>query len=190
MTAPAGSLAELLGRLAAALDERNARWYLFGAQAVIAHGHPRATADVDLTVRVADAEIAPLLAALAARGLTPRLTLDEAFIRRSRVLPLSDAQSGYLVDIVLAGSAFEDEFLKRARPTDMGGVVVPVIAVEDLIAVKLLAGRPRDLEDAQALLRVNASRLDQARLEDVVRRLDAALDTREVSERLAALKSR
>ena len=42
--------AELLADLAAVLRRRRVRWYLFGAQAVVVHGRPRLTDDVDVTV--------------------------------------------------------------------------------------------------------------------------------------------
>ena len=42
---------DLLEALAAVLD-RWGRWYLFGAQAVVAYGVPRFSADVDVTVQL------------------------------------------------------------------------------------------------------------------------------------------
>jgi len=42
----------LLRDLARVLREGGRRWYVFGAQAVIAHGLPRATADVDVTLKL------------------------------------------------------------------------------------------------------------------------------------------
>ena len=50
---PAGR--ELLAALAAVLN-RWGRWYLFGAQAVVAYGVPRLSADVDVTLRLAPDE--------------------------------------------------------------------------------------------------------------------------------------
>lgn len=42
-------VADLLAALAGALGELGVRWYLFGAQAVLIHGRPRLTDDVDVT---------------------------------------------------------------------------------------------------------------------------------------------
>ena len=49
------------------------------------------------------------------------------------------------VDVVLAASGLEDEFLSRARPMRIHDVEVPTIDREDLIVAKILAGRPKDL---------------------------------------------
>lgn len=42
-------------------------------------------------------------------------------------------------------------FLDRARALDLGGTAVPLIDLDDLIVAKILAGHPKDLDDAAAL---------------------------------------
>lgn len=46
---------ELLAAVRSVFDRLGVRWYLFGAQAVIAYGAPRLTADADVTVELGDA---------------------------------------------------------------------------------------------------------------------------------------
>ena len=79
------------------------------------------------------------------------------------------------LDVVLAGSGLEDEFLARARPVDIGGVIVPRIDVEDLIIAKVLAGREKDLEDARNLWRARGRDADLERIRRILRLLEAAL---------------
>ena len=50
---------------------------------------------------------------------------DPEFIRRTRVMPFVHSATGMPLDIVLAGSGLEDEFLERARAVDLGGTTVP-----------------------------------------------------------------
>jgi hypothetical protein len=45
------------------------------------------------------------------------------------------------LDIVLAGSGLEGEFLDRARLIDIGGARVPIIDAADLIVATILAAR-------------------------------------------------
>ena len=66
-------------------------------------------------------------------------------------MPFVHSATGMPLDIVLAGSGLEDEFLERARTVDLGGTAVPLIALQDLVIAKLLASRPQDLADAQSL---------------------------------------
>jgi predicted nucleotidyltransferase len=87
----------------------------------------------------------------------------------------------------LAGSSLEEEFLQRARIVDVGGVRVPVIAPEDLIVTKLLAGRPKDLEDARTVLIAQGNDLDVSRVHAVLRMIETALDRRDLEPQLDAL---
>jgi hypothetical protein len=83
--------------------------------------------------------------------------------------------SSIVSDIVLAGSGLEDEFLDRAREVDVGGTVVPLISLEDLIIAKVLAGRPKDVDDASNLWRLRGHELDAGRVRGTLRLLEEAL---------------
>ena len=54
------ALREALRALAAVLDGRGLRWFVFGAQAVAVRAAPRATQDVDVTVEIERSELAEL----------------------------------------------------------------------------------------------------------------------------------
>ena len=95
--------------------------------------------------------------------------------RRTRVLPFVHTATGMPLDIVLAGSGLEDEFLARARTVDLGGAVVPLLHPEDLVIAKVLAGRPKDIDDAIGLWRIHGETLDGGRVRDVLRLLEEAL---------------
>ena len=60
--------------------------------------------------------------------------------------------SGFPLDLVLASPGLDEEFLARARWLDLGGVEAPVVSVEDLVVMKVLAGRRKDLEDVRGVL--------------------------------------
>jgi hypothetical protein len=167
--------AELLSALSAALSELRARWYLFGAQAAMVWGRPRLTADIDVTVRQETEDPERLVRTLEARGFSLRVGDADDFIRRTRVFPFLHVASGLPLDIVLAGPGLEDLFLLRARPITMAGVVVPVISPEDLIATKILAGRPKDIEDVRGILRERLPDLDVALIRSTLEALEDAL---------------
>ena len=140
---PAAS--ELLRALAPVLA-RWGRWYVFGAQAVIIYGVPRLSADVDVTLALAPDAPERFAAEMQAAGFALRVD-DPEFVRRTRVMPFTHLPTLLPLDIVLAGSGLEDEFLDRAVPTDIGGTVVPLIDLGDLIIAKVLAGRPKDVDE-------------------------------------------
>jgi len=83
--------------------------------------------------------------------------------------------SGVPVDIVLGGPGPEQLFLGRARQHVIEGVPVPVASPEDMVAMKVLAGRPKDLDDALAILVANPA-LDAGLVRGTLEPLEAALD--------------
>lgn len=89
--------------------------------------------------------------------------------------PSSTSQSGLPLDIVLAGPGLEELFLERAVEVTVEGVTVPVISPEDLIVAKILAGRPKDLEDVRGILRERLSSLDIELIRSTLTLLEDAL---------------
>jgi hypothetical protein len=164
---------ELLAALARVLAAWGP-WYVFGAQAVVAYGVPRLSADVDVTIRLTPDTPSAFADAMRAGGFTLRVT-DPQFVERTRVMPFVHTATGMPVDVVLAGSGLEDMFLSRVRSLDIGGTIVPMLDIEDLVIAKVLAGRPKDIDDAQALWRVHGSRLNAGRIRSVLTELEGAL---------------
>lgn len=168
-------VADLLEDLDAALGTLGVRWYLFGAQAAILYGVARLTADVDVTVQVpADHPVPTWMPTLAAHRFEPRFA-DPAFLAQTRVLPLVHEPTGLPVDLVLAGPGLEEEFLERAGRVAVDDVLVPVVDVSDLVVLKVLAARAKDLEDVATLLRVQRERIDDVRVRHVLAMLETAL---------------
>ena len=164
------ALGDTLAALAKVLDEREIGWYVFGAQAVAVRGAPRATQDLDITVAVPHSALADLLDALRAAGLTLRYPdqFDE-LLAAGCVVPLIHG-SGMEVDLVVAGSGLEMLALQRAERVMIEQTSVPVAHATDLVVMKVLAGRGKDLDDVRALLAGGA--LGQS---DLVSRLDEAV---------------
>lgn len=171
----APGLADLLGALAGVLPAWAQRWYLFGAQAVQVWGTPRLTGDVDVTAELRGGDTASFVAAMREAGFDLRVRDIARFVKRTRVFPFVHRDSNIPVDVVLAGPGLEEEFLKRAIRVDIGGTVLPVISPEDLIVTKLLAGRPKDIEDVHGILRERVGRLDLKRIRRTLARLGEAV---------------
>ncbi len=164
---------ELLSALTTVLA-RWGRWYLFGAQAVTAYGVPRLSADVDVTLQLVPDDPEAFARDMAAAGFAIRVD-DLDFVRRTRVMPFVHVATAMPLDVVLAGSGLEEEFLDRARIMNLGGVTVPLLDAEDLVIAKVLAGRPKDIEDARNLWQLHGHELNAGRILAVLRQLDEAL---------------
>lgn len=180
-------VADLLADLGRAFAVAGIDWYLFGAQAAICYGVARLTADVDVTARVPQAAESEWITTVASHGFDRRFA-DARFARLSRVIPMVHRATGLPVDIVLAGPGLEEQFLSRAVTQRIDDVDVPVIDVSDLIVLKVLAGRPKDLDDLATLIHINDSRLDHARVRAVLRDLEQALGQSDLLPTFEAVK--
>ena len=168
--------ADVLSSLSRALQALGVRWFLFGAQAAIVYGAERLTNDVDVTVDAGDLPTAALVAHLARAGFELRVRDVNGFVRRTRVVPFRHTASGIDVDLVLAGPGPEELFFQRARRRRIEGVSVPVVSADDLVVMKVLAGRPKDLEDVVEVLAAQGSAFRHARARQTLAALESALD--------------
>jgi len=168
--------ADLLRALAPVLRRFGDRWYVFGAQAAIVWGRPRLTGDVDVTVFLEPDAPKDFVAAMAEVGFLLRVTDVDRFVERTRVLPFLHRETSLALDVVLGGPGPEEEFARHTRHVDLGGVSVPVLAPEELVVTKILAGRPKDLEDVRGVLVAQAEAFDVERTRELLQMLEAALD--------------
>lgn len=182
-------VAEVLAALSRVAARRRLRWYLFGAQAVALYGVERTSADVDVTVELPAKQSAAFARDMARAGFELRVADADEFVARTRVLPFEHRATRWPLDVVLAGPGLEEAFLAAARPIDVAGTLVPVLAPEDLIATKILAGRPKDLEDVRGILAQPSLAIDLVQLRATLRSIEDALDQRDlrpVLERILA----
>ncbi|WP_447603566.1 nucleotidyltransferase [Nitrospira sp. Nam80] len=64
------------------------------------------------------------------------------------------------MDIIYASDQHEREVLNRAQQTTLLGVSFPVVSAEDLMLLKLKAGRPTDFDDVISVVRNPRRQLD------------------------------
>ncbi|OIP37943.1 MAG: hypothetical protein AUK47_12835 [Deltaproteobacteria bacterium CG2_30_63_29] len=176
------ALGDTLQALADVFDRRGLRWVVFGAQAVTVRGAPRATQDVDVSLEVERSELGAVVSELQVAGLHHRYPeLADELLESGAVLPLLHT-SGMEVDLVLAGSGLEALALSRAERMLLDGISVPVAQATDLVVMKVLAGRGKDLDDVRALL--GSGDVDVAEARDLLGQLEQALDQSDLLPRL------
>ena len=162
---------------------------VIGGVAASILGRPRFTRDIDVVVIVEEEEWAEFLSSGSSFGFQPRRSDALEFARKTRVLWVRHEQSGIDVDVSFGSLPFEKELIARAVLMDVGGARAPLPTVEDLIILKAVAHRSRDLVDIESLVEVN-TRLDVARIVRWVKDFASALEMPELLSDLEALLNR
>jgi hypothetical protein len=131
------------------LTAQKAEFLLVGGQAVIAHGYPRLTKDLDLWVRPTADNGQRVLAALREFGAPVALTAKQFENPRTMIVLGRDP---FRVDILTAvvGLEFEASWSRRTTVV-LEGTELPVVSKADLITSKRASGRLQDLADIEAL---------------------------------------
>lgn len=145
-------LDDALAALASALRGARGSWMVIGGIAVIARGVRRMTTDIDVVVLGDAVGTSKLLRILARHAVRPRIDDAEAFAERNLVLLLRHTPSGVDLDLSLGWTEFERDAIALSTETAFGRASYPMARAEDLVVFKALAARPKDIEDAAALL--------------------------------------
>ena len=136
-----------------------------GGVAVVLHGHPRFTADLDLVVELTASNASAAIAALQALGYRPRAPVraedfaDEdirASWREDKGLTVfslwSPSYPGTEVDLFVEEPFdFGEAWSRRLDALLDDGTTVHVVGIDDLRALKASVGRPKDMDDIAQL---------------------------------------
>ncbi len=148
-----------------ALDVASIRYLVVGGVAVVIHGHPRFTADLDLVLDLAPSNALAAIEALEALGYRPRAPVpardfaDEQTReswRRDKGLMVfslwSPSHPGTEVDLFVEEPFdFDAAWTRRLDAILADGTTVRVAGLDDLRHLKRNAGRPKDLDDLDKL---------------------------------------
>ena len=155
---------------------------VIGGLALAAWKHIRATQDVDLLLAVRRGGVDSILEKLRDAGLRAKRKPPVTHLGQLDVVQLlyepPEAFVEMQVDLLLADSEYHLTALARRCSVKLPtcDLDIAVLACEDMVLHKLLAGRMIDLADAAALLRLNRESLDNEYLIQWARNLGVAED--------------
>ena len=148
-------LKRLIEKLATILEQHKIPYMIIGGQAVLLYGEPRLTKDIDITLGVGPEYLEKLL--LISKELRLKVLVNDVqeFVNQTFVLPVLEVKSGFRVDFIFSVSIYEKTALKRVSYVKIGKSKVRFTSIEDLIIHKIIAGRPRDIEDIKNVILIN-----------------------------------
>lgn len=152
-----------IARLFETLARHRVEYLVVGGVAVQVHGHRRTTKDLDIMPAPGPENAARLAAALEELGARPLEgagvaeipTADPDRLALAAVVPPLVTVHGELHLLKEPkGAAAWEQMRQRALVVDLDGTEVAIVGLDDLIRMKLAAGRPADLDDVAVLTAV------------------------------------
>jgi hypothetical protein len=161
------------------LEQFDNQGVMIGGIAASLLGTPRFTADLDVVFLLGFEDLPRLLEKARALGIEPRIADPIGFARKSRVLLLRHISSSIDIDLSLGVLPFEIEMVARSKLLEIGALKLRLPTPEDLIIMKAVAHRPKDLADIQAIIASHPD-LDRDRIRFWVEQFGEALNLPEL----------
>ena len=148
------------------LHKKKAKYALVGGIAVNLHGYIRATADLDMLIEMSDDNIAKIVTILKKEGYKVKQPVDPMsfadkktrldWIKHKHMKAFNFYKENEFkeVDIVIASSVPYDKVKKNIKRIKVGKTTLLVIGIDDLIKMKVRAGREVDKMDVVMLKKI------------------------------------
>jgi hypothetical protein len=150
-------LTSTLDLLIALMERMSVTYALMGGLAVRAYSIPRATLDIDVTLSLDRERLSELYSALEQQEYAVPEPYTSGWVDEVKGMHLVKLRryiGGHSIDVdlFLAESPYQHELLRRRRLADVEARQLWIAAPEDLVLLKLVSGRPRDLIDVGDVL--------------------------------------
>ena len=143
-------LPELAAAISAKLFKSKIRHAVSGAVAMATYGVVRATKDLDILVVAPQVRLPEVFAIVRERGFHGE---DAEMLRGLRENGYAELTAGPVrVEILGPVLPYHRTLPDRAVPVEISGTRVPIVSLEDLVVLKMLWRRPKDIPDIHSLL--------------------------------------
>ncbi len=150
-----------------ALDKSKIEYLIIGGVAVNLYGYSRFTGDIDILLALDNENLKKMDNTMKKEGYTSRIPVDIKELGDKNILEKLVAEKGMKaytfisnhrpqlnIDILVEDSCKYSEFEKNKTLISVWDVVLPVVSVNDLIEMKKIANREKDILDIEALLKL------------------------------------
>jgi hypothetical protein len=131
-----------------------------GAHALAFHGLPRLTQDLDLWTKTSFENAVRIREALKVFGIDIGEEGVRRFSRQDQMLMIGEPPHRVEFITFVKGCDFDSAWAHRAEG-DLAGTKAPFLSLQDYVATKRAAGRPKDLADLDRLREIFGPEIDQ-----------------------------
>ena len=156
-----------IAELLQSLSDEQVQYVLVGGLAVQLHGYLRSTFDIDLVVAMNDANLVRFIAVAKRYGLVPVIPVPIDSLRNAGQIEQWHREKGMLafalrephiggnaVDVLVRPEVPFDRLMANAVTGELFARKVPIASIDDLLAMKRIANRPKDQLDIVALEKI------------------------------------
>jgi predicted nucleotidyltransferase len=163
-------------RISADLARARIRHAISGAVAMTAHGVGRSTFDIDILVVAPSLRLPEVFGIIRRHGFAGD---DRELLESLRDRYVAALEGGSIkVELLVPVLPYHRTLVDRAVVRDVEGVKVPFVSVEDLIVLKMLWLRPKDVPDIHALIAAAGPDLDAGYIRSTLASILPAADPR------------
>lgn len=170
------------------LEASGVRYLVIGGLAVMAIGEARLTADADVVAYLTERDADALIQKAKSAGFDVDPGVERKRLEATGTLRF--VRGAFRLDIILASLPFEEVAYARAVEHRLFGHLVKLPTPEDLLLFKILAGRDKDLLDAEGVARRHAGRVDWSYVEGTIRELCDLAEDMSAWQRLERVRAR
>ena len=154
-------------RLLKQLNTKKIRYLVIGGVAVNLHGFNRTTGDLDILISLDSVNIKKLIELIKSLKWKPRIPVKveefadikmrKAWIKKKgmKVFSVYNPKKEFEhLDIMVENRINFESAYRNKKVLSTGTTKVPIISIKDLIKLKKIAGRERDIIDIKALMQI------------------------------------
>lgn len=142
------------------LNEERIDYVIVGGIAVMYHGVPRTTVDIDFIMRISDTESEGFIDYMNRNGFDVKIGDFLSLLKEGSHCTVFTSEGLIRLDIQGVLSEFDALTLERAITVDFSGIEIRLAPPEDVLINKILFGSEQDLRDALGIYSRKTSLLD------------------------------
>ena len=147
-----------------ALNKNNVKYLVIGGAAVNLHGYVRVTHDLDLFIALDELNIKNFASTMKALNFKSKIPVEIEELgdskkrkkwveeKNMKVFSLVDMDTDDIIDIMIMDYLQFDESYKEKKVVKIKDIEVPIASIKDIIKLKEVAGRAKDIIDLKVLL--------------------------------------
>jgi hypothetical protein len=140
------------------LNKEKYKYIIIGGIAAGTIGEARATGDIDIDIIINDADIPIFLGKLKKAGF--KIPKDEHLESAIQTGIFRITYKNFYIDFLIATTEIEEEAFERSKKRPLYGVKAFFPTPEDMILLKIIPGRDKDLLDAKNIAVRHKGKLD------------------------------